>query len=185
MEMAQRGLVKDYITNLTIYIMLQPINYRNYAKIRHWRNLAEVRSMMFTKHEIFKEEHDIWWEKTKNDSSKLWLMFSRANEDLGVVYFIDINDKTKTAYWGFYLADDEVCSLHQISKKRIWLDIEKEAIEYAKDILGLEQLFCEVLGENKAVIKLHEKSGFKDITPHHTSGARRFLLQFSQMKNPG
>jgi len=58
-------------------------------------------------------------------------------------------------------------------------------------VLGLSQLYCEVLEENKAVIKLHEKSGFKEITHTHTHththtpGVRRFLLQFSPTEPRG
>lgn len=77
--------------------MLQPINSENYAKIREWRNLPEVRSMMFTKHVISREEHDAWWEKTSEDLSKKWLMFSNNGIDLGVVYFADIDENAKTA----------------------------------------------------------------------------------------
>lgn len=54
-------------------------------------------------------------------------------------------------HWGFYLANNELFASHQVSKKRIWLDVEEGAIDYAKNVLELRQLFCEVLEENKAV----------------------------------
>jgi len=140
--------------------------------------------MMFTRHEISEEEHDAWWEKTSDDSSKLWLMFSHKVVDFGVVNFTDIDNDAKSAYWGFYLADEALFTSHKLSKWMVWIGVEREVIDYAKKVLGLRQLYCEVLEENKAVIKLHEKSGFKDITHTHT-GVRRFLLQFSPIEPHG
>jgi len=101
--------------------------------------------------------------------------------------FIDIDNAIKAASWGFYLADDELFSSHQVSKRRVWLDLEKEAIDFAQHVLGLRALFCEVLEENKAVIKLHERSGFEEITHTHTHtpGVRRLVLQFCQTKTHG
>ncbi|MDT9547529.1 MAG: UDP-4-amino-4,6-dideoxy-N-acetyl-beta-L-altrosamine N-acetyltransferase [Chlorobium phaeovibrioides] len=151
--------------------MLKPINSENYKKIREWRNLPEVRCMMFTKHIISKEEHDAWWERVSGDPTQRWFMFAHNGTDLGVVCFIDIDNAIKTASWGFYLADDELFSSHQVSKRRVWLDLEKEAIDFAQHVLGLRALFCEVLEENKAVIKLHERSGFEEITHTHRAYA--------------
>lgn len=113
-------------------------------------------------------------------------MYSVNDIDLGVVCFYDIDGVAKTAEWGFYLADDELFFTYKISKKRAWLDIEREAIEYAKNKLNIDRLFCEVFEENKAVIKLHEKSGFREISHTYTiTGVKRFLLQFSQIKTHG
>ena len=81
------------------------------------------------------------------------------------------------------MADDELFASHKISKKRTWIDIEKEAIEYAQHSLGAKKLFCEVLEGNKVVIKLHERSGFTEIAHAH-EGVRRFLLQFPEATMP-
>jgi len=163
--------------------MLQPITFESYKKIRKWRNLPEVRSMMFTKHVISEEEHDNWWEKIRNDDTKKWLMYSFNGTDLGVVCFYDINFATKTAEWGFYLAGNDLFEAQKISKKRIWIELEKEAIEYAKHSLCIETLFCEVLDENTSVIKLHEKVGFSEC--NNLNGGARFQLQFSPTKTHG
>lgn len=63
--------------------MLKPINSENYKKIREWRNLPEVRSMMFTKHIISKEEHDAWWERVSGDPTQRWFMYAHNGTDLG------------------------------------------------------------------------------------------------------
>jgi RimJ/RimL family protein N-acetyltransferase len=43
-----------------------------------------------------------------------------------------------------------------------WMRLEKEAVEYAFGTLGLETLGGETLADNKQVLALHRRFGFKE-----------------------
>jgi RimJ/RimL family protein N-acetyltransferase len=43
-----------------------------------------------------------------------------------------------------------------------WMRLEKEAVAYAFDTLGLETLGGETLADNKQVLALHRRFGFKE-----------------------
>jgi UDP-4-amino-4,6-dideoxy-N-acetyl-beta-L-altrosamine N-acetyltransferase len=56
--------------------MLRAMNDNDLKMVLNWRNQPEVRQRMFTRHEISMEEHQAWWNKTKNDVTKCWLIYS-------------------------------------------------------------------------------------------------------------
>jgi len=84
----------------------------------------------------------------------------------GVVYYYDIKP-AQEAFWGFYLSNQ----LEDYEKLRLWYALEKEAISYAFEQLNVNTLKCEVFKDNKAVLFMHKKVGFKVInTYQHAKG---------------
>ena len=118
-----------------------------------WRNNPDVRKNMYTKHEITLEEHRSWWEKTKKDPTKKYLIFLKNDEPAGVVGFYNINQEHKTADWAFYSSNP--------NQRGIGSYMEYYALNYAFEKLDLNKLSCEVLSFNSAVISFHRKYGFK------------------------
>ena len=122
--------------------------------VRNWRNEENVRKFMYTQHEISIEEHQNWWNNISKNPSNIQLIFEYKGIASAVVSFTKVNRKNKSATWAFYLSKD--------AKKGIGSLVEFEALEYVFNYLGLYKLKCEVLGINKAVIKMHKKYGFKE-----------------------
>jgi len=118
-----------------------------------WRNLEEVRRNMYSSHEISSDEHQVWFEKTLKDPSKQYFIFKMDGELCGVIGFVDVNMKTRSASWAFYSGN--------IVTRGIGSQMEIAALSYAFDKLKLQKLSCEVLEFNKPVIKFHRKHGFK------------------------
>jgi hypothetical protein len=128
--------------------VLRPALYTDRDLILPWRNHPDVRAVSLTTHEITPEEHAGWWEKRWPDV----LIYQDENgTPAGVVIF---NGNT----WSFYL---DVKGLGD-RLLRAWMLLEKEAVEYAFGTLGLETLGGETLAENKQVLALHRRFGFKE-----------------------
>lgn len=120
--------------------------------ILNWRNAPEVRSNMYTRHEISFDEHCAWYEKLKNDKSRAFFIATLNHNPVGVIGFSEINLVKGIATWAFYASPEAPRGTGSL--------MEYSALEYAFNELKLHKLRCEVLGFNKTVVKLHTKFGF-------------------------
>ncbi|MET0415713.1 MAG: GNAT family N-acetyltransferase [Actinoplanes sp.] len=128
--------------------MLRPALYADRDLILPWRNHPSVREVSLTTHEIKPEEHARWWEKR-------WQSVLIYEDDRGVPAGVVIFDGNT---WSFYL---DVMGLGD-RLLPAWMRLEKEAVEYAFGTLGLETLGGETLADNKQVLALHRRFGFKE-----------------------
>ena len=118
-----------------------------------WRNAPKVRENMYTRHEISMSEHLDWWGRSKGREDQRYFMFERFEKPVGIVGFSSIDSINSNSSWAFYASPD--------APRGTGSRMEYLALEYAFDSLGLNKLYCEVLGFNVAVVKLHQKFGFK------------------------
>lgn len=118
-----------------------------------WRNAPTVRANMYTAHEIGLTEHLAWWEKIQGSSDQQYFMYELDALPLGIVAFNRIDKINKNSSWAFYASTN--------APRGTGIKMEYLALEYAFNKLCLHKLCCEVLEFNSAVIKLHEKFGFK------------------------
>jgi GNAT acetyltransferase-like protein len=128
--------------------VLRPALESERDTVLSWRNHPAVRAVSMTTHEIKAEEHAAWWAKN-------WptvLIYEDEGVPAGVVIF---SGET----WSFYL---DVAGLGG-RMLPAWMRLEKEAIEYAFGTLGLPRLGGETLEENKQVLALHRRFGFREV----------------------
>jgi UDP-4-amino-4,6-dideoxy-N-acetyl-beta-L-altrosamine N-acetyltransferase len=122
---------------------------------------------MYTNHEITKEEHLSWFERTSKDNTKRYFIFELNSRPCGVIGFVDINIQSKSSSWAFYSGDTSIRGIGSL--------MEIAALDYAFNEMKLEKLYCEVLEFNDAVIKFHKKHGFQQegiFKKHHFSDGR-------------
>lgn len=100
-----------------------------------------------TTHEIRPDEHAAWW----SENWRNVLIYEDEGVPAGVVIF---SGET----WSFYL---DVAGLGQ-RMLPAWMRLEKEAIEHAFGKLGLDRLGGETLEENRQVLALHRRFGFRE-----------------------
>jgi len=132
---------------------LHPLTEDYLKLVLEWRNSPNVRDKMYTSHVISWEEHCAWFERIKDDNTAEWFLYREKNGDAaGVVYFMNINARNSSAFWGFYAAEN--------APRGIGTRMEYEALEYAFQEKKLHKLNCELLVTNVGVIRLHEKFGF-------------------------
>ncbi|MEX3071990.1 UDP-4-amino-4,6-dideoxy-N-acetyl-beta-L-altrosamine N-acetyltransferase [Vibrio alginolyticus] len=129
-----------------------PLAADDLEMILEWRNAPEVRSKMYTTHEISLEEHNAWFERLKEDKTKIYFIAKINNVPVGVVGFSEVNQVHGIATWAFYASPTAPRGTGSL--------MEYYALEYAFENLKLHKLRCEVIAFNKVVIKLHKKFGF-------------------------
>ncbi len=136
-------------------IILKPLQYEDIELVRNWRNSEEVSQYMYTDSEISEERQKQWFESVKKDfTQKYWLIIHK-DKKLGVANLYNIKDNFKTTYWGFYLGDTSVRG-QGVGKK-----VEFNMLKMVFDDMQYNKLLCEVFVSNDAVIKMHEKFGFR------------------------
>jgi UDP-4-amino-4,6-dideoxy-N-acetyl-beta-L-altrosamine N-acetyltransferase len=133
--------------------ILRPIATSELELMRSWRNAPSVRAHMYTRHEISAEEHHTWWERTQQKLDQQYFMHEFSGKAAGIVGFSSIDHINGNCSWAFYAAPD--------SAKGTGPRMEMLAVDYAFCDLKMHKLYCEVLSFNTAVIKLHQKFGFK------------------------
>ena len=120
--------------------------------IRRWRNHPKVRGASIITVEITPTMHREWWNRVSHDPSSRVLMFEHRGTPAGVVIFKDIENGS--AEWGFFV------DVEQRSHVAAWIALERAAVAYAFDVLGLTTLGGRTLAWNKAVLELHSRNGF-------------------------
>lgn len=145
--------------------MLRPAQQTDVATILEWRNQRANREVSINQHVISAEEHEAWWERTKDDPQRRVLIFEADGKPVGVVNFFDLETEAepKTGSWGFFL--DNETTVADGTALLLWTRIMSEAIAFAFDELGLETLNGEVLAENAAVRMMNRRYRFVEGEP--------------------
>lgn len=139
--------------------MLRPAQDADLDAMRRWRNHDEVRRVSLTQHVITAEEHAGWWAKTKDDPTRAVLIYERDGVGSGVVTFFDMADGK--AWWGYYL--DNAGLEERGAMFPAWISIQREAVKYARDVLGLTQLDGETLVANESAVDFNARQGFTEV----------------------
>jgi len=132
---------------------IRPIQRLDAELILEWRNTDAVRLNMYNHEVIDIESHLRWFDSMLEDNSCLYFIYERDEQPYGVLSFSEIDIKNKKAFWAFYSGDTSV--------RGVGSEMEKLALDYAFNTLGLNKLCCEVLEFNTSVIDFHRKFGFK------------------------
>ena len=144
-------------------ISLVPFSEEHCQMVYSWRNSEKVRAASFDNNIIPYDVHKKWFNEQITGQGRLNYIFIFDEVPCGVVYFdLKLSKGEKSAYWGFY--KDPSNNLNFLG-----LLMEKTSIEYAFESLGVARIYCDVLAENKRVLKLHEMFGFEIIGLQKTS----------------
>lgn len=141
--------------------MLRPARDADRDVVLQWRNHPDVRAVSLTQHEITIEEHAAWWGRTLVDPGSRVLIYERRDVPSGVVTFFDLNETTRSGWWGYYLDGVGLGASGQLLMA--WIEIQREAIAYAFDELGLTILDGEVFASNEAVRQLNRRHRFTEL----------------------
>jgi RimJ/RimL family protein N-acetyltransferase len=126
--------------------------------IRAWRNHPRVRSAHLFQEPIDPEMHQAWWEQVGSDPARRVLIFEWDGRPAGVVHFKDHDVSSGTAEWGFFLDIDGLGT----DLTKAWIELEREAIEYAFVTMDLTEFGGRTLASNAPVLALHHRFGFWD-----------------------
>lgn len=98
-----------------------------------------------------------WVEKVTNDSSQILFIVAdnQTDEFIGFCSLYDIDRRNAKAEYGRLLVDPK------FKGKGIGKQIEGMILEYAFNHLNLHKVYAEVFSNNKNVIEMHIRNGFK------------------------
>ena len=122
-------------------------------KIREWRNLPEIRKVSLNQTEITEEEHLAWLNKIRKSLSDFVFIIYSDKIPCGVVQLNHYSPERKEAYASAYILKD----LAPVGTGII--------SEYLLNIFFFHHLkgkllHCEVLGENKRVLRFNQLLGY-------------------------
>ncbi len=127
-------------------------------QVRRWRNHPDVRAMSLTTHEIGAPEHAAWFAAAIVDPGRAILIYEHAGQAAGVVTFADLDGPSPV--WGYYLDVDGLAARDETLPA--WLRVGREAVDYAFDELGVDELTGDVLAGNAAVRQMNRRLGFTE-----------------------
>lgn len=122
-------------------------------QVLEWRNHPEVRSYMYSTHEICLDEHRAWYADASKNPGIALLIFEQGGRARG---FVNITRTRcpEVADWGFYLAPK--------APRGSGRELGKYALNYAFTHLGLHKVCGQALGFNERSITFHRRLGFKE-----------------------
>jgi RimJ/RimL family protein N-acetyltransferase len=129
--------------------------------IRRWRNHPKVRGTSIFTDEITPERHARWWAAVSADPARRVLVFEYQGAPAGVVTVNDHDPVAGTAEWGFFLDVDGLTERGALLPA--WMELERAAVRYGFDQLGLRALGGRTLAWNTQVLALHRRFGFEEV----------------------
>lgn len=139
------------------------LNDHDKLRVLAWRNHPEVRAVMLTDHVISEDEHENWWQRSKQQDDSVRLIVEHQEQPVAFVNFYSICHQQRQAWWGFYIDNAGVATAQ--ARFSLFTEIEQLVLGYAQHELDLLELFCETLHNNEAVLTMHHRAGFKICTP--------------------
>jgi UDP-4-amino-4,6-dideoxy-N-acetyl-beta-L-altrosamine N-acetyltransferase len=143
--------------------VLRPAHDGDTENIRRWRNHPQVRAVSLTTHEIGPAEHATWFAAARADPTRRVLIYEFDGAAAGVVNFFDVDPATASAGWGFFLDLDGLEA--RGATLPAWMGVEREAVAYAFDTLGVDTLGGEVREDNTVVRRMNKRFGFVEGQP--------------------
>lgn len=136
-------------------VKLIPLREDHLEQVRLWRNSKEVSKYMYTEADISPEQQTAWFERVSADETKQYFIIQYGDKNIGVANVCEISRLYDSCNWGFYLGDSSIRGAGVGSKTEFLI------LDHVFTTLGLNKLRCEVFVWNDAVIRMHEKFGFR------------------------
>jgi UDP-4-amino-4,6-dideoxy-N-acetyl-beta-L-altrosamine N-acetyltransferase len=130
------------------------VQYADLKMILQWRNDSNVKNKMKNQHIISFIEHEKWFHETMNDTSCEWMIIKYEGKKMGVVSVKEIDKDTMSCTWGMYLAP-------KIKNLGLGVLAEIKIIDRMFFNHNIQTVWGEVLFDNRSIMKIHEKCGFK------------------------
>ena len=131
------------------------LNKDTQLKILTWRNHPSIKKWMYTNDDILIDNHVNFISSLKDARDKQYFLVDKEEQQIGVIYFTNIDKNKKECEFGLYANPfEKIAGVGQI--------LEEICIKYAFDILKLKKLKLEVFSDNKKALNLYRKFNFKE-----------------------
>ncbi|MBA2964831.1 MULTISPECIES: UDP-4-amino-4,6-dideoxy-N-acetyl-beta-L-altrosamine N-acetyltransferase [Ramlibacter] len=154
-------------------IRLRAIEEQDLEIMAKWRSDPSVYEYFYEYLPISVRQQKNWYERQLSDSSEInFIVADKANEPVGTVSIYHIDRRNRKAEWGRLIIGDPKARAGGIGA-----EIEALVLEYAFEHLNIHKLYCEVLVENRSVVELHKKFGFRQegVLSEHAFKAGKYV----------
>ncbi len=135
---------------------LKSIKNSDAKEILNWRTSKNVQKYFPSKVTKNLSKQLKWIKKViKSNNDKYFLIKKKNKKNIGLCFLNKINYLNKNAEFGYYLSDKKYYG------QGYSIEAEYMIINYGFEILGLNKIYCENLENNKNIINVHKKFGFK------------------------
>lgn len=135
-------------------VTLRPLSAKDGPMVLDWRNSDAVAPYMYTNHRITPDEHAVWLGRALTLNDRAFWIIRLEDKDVGLANLAAISRTHLRCEWAYYLADPSTRG------KGVGQAVEFTMLRHVFETLKLNKLWCEVLVENEAVWRLHERFGF-------------------------
>lgn len=135
-------------------ITLRPLAADDGPTVLAWRNSESVAPYMYSDHQITPAEHDVWLKAALTQKDRAFWIIELDGAGVGLANLARIDLVNRRCEWAYYLADPATRG------RGVGQAVEFAMLSHVFETLKLNKLWCEVLIENEAVWKLHERFGF-------------------------
>lgn len=136
---------------------LRPMTDADQEKVFTWRTSSAVEPFFPSSGPASLEKQLSWFASISlSRTDEYFIISSKEKRDVGLIYLNGIDEVHKNSEFGFYIAEEKYRSTG------IAIEAELLILEYCFEEKELHKVYCESLGSNKAVCKIHEKFGFTE-----------------------
>ena len=130
---------------------LRPMIESDLEQVLKWRNHPDVRSYMYSTHEIRMDEHRAWYAHASKNPAIDLLIYEQNGQAYGFAN-ITLTRCPEVADWGFYIAPG--------APKGCGRELGARTLNYAFVKLSLHKICGQALGFNERSISFHKRLGF-------------------------
>ena len=143
---------------------LEDIKLKNFVELSNneklmvlsWRNDKSIRKWMYDSQIISENNHLNFIDNLINDKNNIYFLVCKNDQNIGVIYFNEINYENKTCYFGLYANPfEKIAGVGRI--------LEEICIKYTFEVLKLIKLKLEVFEENEKARALYKKYKFQEV----------------------
>ena len=131
-------------------INLLPLQEEDLELIRFWRNSDKIKKYAKNQNYITKNMHKQWFENIKG----YYFIIQMNNKKIGLIWLGNVDNYYES---GFYIYENKY--LNNIYSYKIVTILHK----FAFYKLNLEEIYCEILENNKRAIRFNKSLGFQKV----------------------
>ena len=121
--------------------------------IMNWRMMPEITRYMYTDPKLTLDDQKRWFQKISNNKDEFYWVVETEGVPVGVANFTRWDKDASVIYTGAYIAVKEKRSM------KLCADLQFGLYQFAFDVLGVNKMCQEVMGNNKDVVRIDERLG--------------------------
>ncbi len=135
-------------------VHLRRLKGEDAQRVLTWRNSAELGVHMYNDHAISEAEHARWLRAALHEPDRCYWIMELHGAPVGLANLVRIDRGASACEWAFYVADPAVRGGGVGSAMACLV------LGHVFETLALQTLRSEVLADNVASLRLHERFGF-------------------------